>query len=645
MGACATTVPDEKKKDTIQYQYTFREVPQKQRVPDNEDDKDEEEDDTVNHEPIPIAGLIDHSGKEVTRQTPVDPTKSKFPGRKVAIIGAGPAGIHMAALLIKQGYTADQIVILEKTNRACGKSYTLADPDNTDSKSSNDYEGQEIVHELGTCYLHPEYHAITRLLKEYDPDNMQLGIPSRSVLGTNLNTEHEQKSNEPSEQTVNYTDWAMGEIKNLNVNIVPKMFDKLPKMITSGISFEVAIDKYIKIHQEIFGKQSSKISYLHNRIHKNMPLRGFPGRPSAENMKRIDCNFLEFLEQNELQPLIPFFVYSQSVQGYGILDKIPAFYGLFWNTPELMRTVSDLLRISQDKPNVIVLTKGYEHLWQQMIEKEGLNIIYNCNITKLDRHLNDKNKRIEIFYNHNTNPTEQTVATGAGGDESKAEEEETKDEEKKSEESDQVIEADILFLACGCKKALDSFWTDATEEEREIFQCIKPHTLCATLFEYDANPSLTTHQTVVDIWPNICWKGSGQIYAYRNSAKCLMGHDKYDKLLQGGKVKRDRGVAYQFLNRPPIPEQDGPVLENQLRNDLEVWGEKNVQVIRQEPWDYFPMWDQEAVQKGYPWIVKDELQGKYKKTFYIGSSVCFESVLNVVEYNYELCNNYYFDDP
>ena len=142
----------------------------------------------VNYTPIEVAAVIDSDGKEIgkadiTRNTPVSEGQSKFPDRKVVIIGAGPAGIHMASLLCKQGYSSDQITILEKTHRACGKSCTIADPDESDTKAANSYNGHHIVHELGTCYLHPEYHAIDSLLKEYDPDNKQLGIPSRQVIG------------------------------------------------------------------------------------------------------------------------------------------------------------------------------------------------------------------------------------------------------------------------------------------------------------------------------------------------------------------------------------------------------------------------------------------------------------------------------
>eukprot|EP00486_Rosalina_sp_Unknown_P009071 CAMPEP_0201595372 /NCGR_PEP_ID=MMETSP0190_2-20130828/192391_1 /ASSEMBLY_ACC=CAM_ASM_000263 /TAXON_ID=37353 /ORGANISM="Rosalina sp." /LENGTH=249 /DNA_ID=CAMNT_0048055325 /DNA_START=962 /DNA_END=1708 /DNA_ORIENTATION=+ len=218
---------------------------------------------------------------------------------------------------------------------------------------------------------------------------------------------------------------------------------------------------------------------------------------------------------------------------------------------------------------------------------------YDQNVKVEDEDANDgdDNKDEKDEEKQEQEQEEEETKDGTGGD----------DNDNDEKDEDKLIEADLLFLACGCKKALDSFWTDASEEEKRIFGGIEPHTLCATLFEYDAQPELETHQTVVDIWPNICWKGSGQIYAYRNSAKCLMGHDKYDELIKSGKLKRDRGVSYQFFNRPPNVEEDSPALLHQLQNDLEVWGEKNIKILRQETWDYMPMWNGQDVQKQYPW--------------------------------------------
>jgi len=70
---------------------------------------------------------------------------------KIAVIGAGPAGIHMASLLKKRGY--DNVTILEKTNRIGGKSYTI--------------HKDRVPYEMGTCFLHNGYHRIKHLAKSY----------------------------------------------------------------------------------------------------------------------------------------------------------------------------------------------------------------------------------------------------------------------------------------------------------------------------------------------------------------------------------------------------------------------------------------------------------------------------------------------
>eukprot|EP01084_Bolivina_argentea_P133978 236406_1 len=259
---------------------------------------------------------------------------------KVVIVGAGPAGIHMCSLLVKAGWDVNNITILEKTDRTAGKSYTV--PDSGDGNDIPD----EIVHEMGTCYCHPDYHAIFDLFKEYDVENKLKGMPTRGVFGTDLN---EDIHNKKEQKAVDFSGWVLAEAERLTV---PKELHFLSDAITGGLSFLDTIQRYNAIHRNIFGKQ------------RNNKRHGFLRRPKEEDMKRIDCTFLKFIQDNKLEALIPFFVYSQSVQGYGILDTIPAFYGLFWNTPELMEYAGDVFRTLSEKPNVIVAHKGFEHLWR-----------------------------------------------------------------------------------------------------------------------------------------------------------------------------------------------------------------------------------------------------------------------------------------
>eukprot|EP01084_Bolivina_argentea_P174836 302824_1 len=183
------------------------------------------------------------------------------------------------------------------------------------------------------------------------------------------------------------------------------------------------------------------------------------------------------------------------------------------------------------------------------------------------------------------------------------------DYDSKNDEKEQEIECDYLFLACGVKKSL-SFLTDATDQEKEIFSALSPHTFCATVWEGDTHHD-DKDETVVEVWPNIIWKGNAHLFAMRNSIKCLLNHDKYNKYVKQGKITKDRQVGYQFMRREPKEnkKEDEQFFSEILTKDLEIWGEKNVKIVNQKVWDYFPIWDQGSINKGYPWIVKDEMQG------------------------------------
>lgn len=69
------------------------------------------------------------------------------------LFNLGPAGIHMASRLIKQGHT---VTILERTERLGGKSRTIIDEDG-------------VPHEMGTCYMHPDYGEIRDLVEVQSP--------------------------------------------------------------------------------------------------------------------------------------------------------------------------------------------------------------------------------------------------------------------------------------------------------------------------------------------------------------------------------------------------------------------------------------------------------------------------------------------
>ena len=63
------------------------------------------------------------------------------PGHRVCIVGAGPAGLHMALELKQRNYK--NIVIFERSNRVGGKSF--------------DFRYKGLNHPLGTIFAIEEY--------------------------------------------------------------------------------------------------------------------------------------------------------------------------------------------------------------------------------------------------------------------------------------------------------------------------------------------------------------------------------------------------------------------------------------------------------------------------------------------------------
>ena len=148
-----------------------------------------------------------------------------------------------------------------------------------------------------------------------------------------------------------------------------------------------------------------------------------------------------------------FFFFGDLYIGYGILDECPALYGLWWNSASLLNVGSNIKNNLTGKPTVWMLKNGFYSIWQKIVEKEKLNIKYQCDIIKIDRYCNDPDKCTTIKY---------------------------KDLKTNKEE---IMECDVLFTAVDLSTFLPYF--DAQKDEQEIFSSLKAYTLVASLYEND----------------------------------------------------------------------------------------------------------------------------------------------------------------
>ena len=179
---------------------------------------------------------------------------------KIGIVGAGPAGIHMALLLKQKGFK--NIEILESSDRIGGKSYTIM------------HRG--VPHEMGTCYVAPDYDTnIIPLIKKYIPGDL-VNLVTGSV-------------------TVD------GNLRFLDFKLYAAFFVR--KLLnTSDISIITnhtisSMRKYVSLHKELLGEYDGEI----------------PPEPSPEvsNQRPIQ-NLFEHLKWSFLQKLLTAFkLFSQ----------------------------------------------------------------------------------------------------------------------------------------------------------------------------------------------------------------------------------------------------------------------------------------------------------------------------------------------
>ena len=73
-------------------------------------------------------------------------------GARIVILGAGPAGLHMASRLKQLGCT--NVTILERTFRYGGKTHTVHEHGNPN--------------DIGTCWMHPGYGPVIELIRKYE---------------------------------------------------------------------------------------------------------------------------------------------------------------------------------------------------------------------------------------------------------------------------------------------------------------------------------------------------------------------------------------------------------------------------------------------------------------------------------------------
>jgi len=557
---------------------------------------------------------------------------------RLVVIGAGPAGVHMASRLKHLGYS--NVTLLERTHRVGGKSYSIyrnsmgagCEQQRDDATGIVDTESC-VANEMGTCFLHNGYHTIRDLVKEY-------GLTPEVAPEGRAMFSHFAEAGHSQDMADFVTSAIMARVNDGSVKR-PWWIPAFSETLTVMEALMSAVRKYNGLHVDIFGN-----------IEFSMP-----ERLSKSASQKINMTFFEFLERNELQALTPFLTFAHAAQGYGYVKSIPAFYGLWWISPELlngyvqqsmhekieecklmakasdsapMKAFVHLLTtffVHGDAANVFrtttMLPEGYGKVWKTIYEKDALDVRFGVEIAKggIDRQLDQNNAGVKVTFRQNGSPW-------------------------------RTEEYDFLLYTAPFAHA-SKFVKDLTMNEDAIFSQLKSFVLATTLYKSDAVKDYSEPGTGINapIMYNTDKMGNktmdGGWYADRDD-RLIFGHNR-------PKYNQTR-VGYQFFedfcefdgtlcdsDRTPNEQQrprfvEAPSVKQRFLEELNKQDVGHVQVIEQFPWPYFHHFPQDAISAGLPWNLVD-MQGS-QKTWWLGASSSFESVHDVTNYNLMVLKKY-----
>ena len=388
---------------------------------------------------------------------PTDKTAS------VAIVGAGPSGLLSALFLVRAGF--NNITMFEKNQ----------DPDE-DEKLGHLYAGKSrtvkhelgakasVVCEMGTCYLSPAYKHMVDDLQDYF-DGTLYGVDSNVyaepsiLLSSASEFDPAFRAMDPTGQfkddgpIMRYAD-LLGDgltvpaggsgpmggtlfdpfhpfkdngVTNLKqpINFGEYMVLKAMEMTCSGPPEHGLLGGKLshleaKIHYDAerlectvkLGEEILKYCLLHKKLFGDST--PFPAeRISPTDMKLMTIPFSEWLEHHSLTRLTGFLQYGYSVQGYGSLERVPAFYGFVWIPPSvLLNDAHDIIASALTHANpelfdklkrfakknfnldlgskgvVFALKKGWGQVWVNMrkyLVVKGVEFKWSAELERIER--------------------------------------------------------------------------------------------------------------------------------------------------------------------------------------------------------------------------------------------------------------------
>lgn len=321
-----------------------------------------------------------YGGMLLDRQSELGISLPAHKDARIAILGAGPSGLMFAHRLRDLEYT--NIQIYEKTDRIGGKTHTVMMDEPTPPGTH-----EQTACELGTCYLSPAYDGMVDELHDYFDGNPRQGFYLTA-------SHHDPKGKSfRGMATKGQFDGIpdLPPVIGYNEYILMRGYYEANQPFPPNKDWLAGFDAKT-VEEEITWAMFMYMAWVYTSVGKNMPM---PTKPPKQLLDANYSSFYDFLKKSDLLILTGMLEYAYSVQGYGPLKEIPAYYGMIWISFPLVSTLLEDEMESmfgiKTEAGVTVLLKGWLDVWKRMakdLQKDGkVTITKNAEVKHIERTL------------------------------------------------------------------------------------------------------------------------------------------------------------------------------------------------------------------------------------------------------------------